>query len=135
MIATGAKTSLLLSIIDLFLFLLVFIIIECLYLNKDFMIGVRAAAGPTFVRVISLQVVVQFLILTVCLYFTKSTYVTYLSLIVTYFSYYSVLRGGLIPLDHLFSFGILGKTTPSFLVFSISSFFTVVLLKQFKLLT
>ena len=126
------KGSLFLCLIDVLLFFFVFLVIECLYLNKEFLIGAKSASVSTFIRVIYLQVLVEFVVVAVCFYFTKNIYVLFVVMIAVFFSYYSFLRGELVPLEQLFGFGSYGKTTPSFLVFLISSFFTVILFKQLK---
>ena len=131
-VLSSMKGSLFLCLIDLLLFFFVFLIIECFYLNKDFLIGVKFASVSTFVRVLYLQVLVEFVAIAVCFYFTKNIYVLFVVMIAVFFSYYSFLRGELVPWEQLFGFGSYGKTTPSFLVFLISSFFTVILFKQFK---
>ena len=131
-VLSSMKGSLFLCFIDLLLFFFVFLIVELFYLNKEFLIGAKAASVSTFIRIIYLQVLVQFVAVSVCFYFTKNIYVLFAVIVVVFFSYYSFLRGELVPLEQLFGFGSYGKTTPSFLVFLISSFFTVIVFKQLK---
>lgn len=129
---TSMKRSLFIIFLDLLIFFFVFFIIEVFYLNKDFLIGAKVASVSTFIRIIYLQVLVQFVAVSVCFYFTKNVYVLFAVMVVMFFSYYSFLRGELIPFEQLLGFGSYGKTTPSFLVFLISSFFTVISFKQLK---
>lgn len=131
-LVTNMKDALLVCAVELAVFFLSFLLVEFLYLNKGVGGGVKAAMVSTFIRILYLQVFAQFIALSVLFYFTKNIYVLFFVMIVMFFSYYSFLRGEMVPLEKLFGFGLYGNTTPSFLVFCISSFITVFLFKQFR---
>jgi hypothetical protein len=116
--------SLFLCLVDLLLFFFVFLLIEYFYLDAEFLTGARNASISLFVRVIFLQIFFEYVAVAVCFYFTRNIYVLFVVMIGVFFSYYSYLRGELVPLEQLFGFGSYGKTTPSFLVFLVSSIFT-----------
>ncbi|MFK8016046.1 MAG: hypothetical protein AB8G17_11475 [Gammaproteobacteria bacterium] len=115
------KSALFLSIVDIGAFLLVFVCVEFLYLNKSLPISINHGLAATLFRFITLQIVVQTVVISVLFYFTRNVVIAALVMIALLFLYSSLLRGELIPLELLFGFGVFGKTTPGFFVYLIST--------------
>lgn len=119
------KWSFFLCFLEILIFFFLFVFFEFFILNKDFFVSVRSSFYGCFSRILYLQFFAEILFLLI--FVKKNAILIYLSFIFQFVAWYSILNGGFVGFDKLFGFGFFGSTTPSFLIFMASSFFSVFL--------
>ncbi|ANO52509.1 hypothetical protein [Woeseia oceani] len=129
-ILSSTKGALFLCLLDVLFFFCVILFIEVAWLSKGVIVGAKFASIATLVRIAYFQVPVEFIAVLVCLYFTKRLSALFGVMAATFYFYFSLLRGEMIPVEILFSFGWFGETTPSFLAYTISSFLALMVFRK-----
>lgn len=129
-IVSTMKGALFLCFLDVLFFFYVVLFLEVAWLSKEVIVGAKFASIATLVRIAYCQVPVEFIVVSVYLYFANRLSVLFVVMAATFYFYYSLLRGEMIPVEMLFSLGWFGETTPSFLSYTISSFLALMVFRK-----
>ena len=128
---TGSlKISFQILILEMSLFLILFFLIELIYLGRSPGDSIDNASTSLFVRIIYLQVFVQFIFMVATIYFSRNVFLIWLIMLAIFIGYYAVIGRGIPNLTKLIGFGAYGSTTPSFLIYFFSSAISVFLAKS-----